>query len=126
MSKNTIIVGKIYADWCGHCQQLKPEWSKMKTNVTKHNKKHLQIVEIEESQTEKMANFKAQHPNLQVNGYPTIFKIHPNGHIEYYSGERTADKMQKWALQKNGGKQTFRRKKRERKTVKRRKNFAWF
>jgi len=121
-----IIVGKIYADWCGHCQQLKPEWSKMKTNLMKNNKKQLQIVEIEESQTESLANFKAKHPNLQVNGYPTIFKIHPNGHIEYYSGERIADKMQKWVSQKNGGKQTFRRKKRERKTVKRRNFFGWF
>ena len=35
-SKKKIIIGKIYADWCGHCNMLKPEWEKMK-NMIKHN-----------------------------------------------------------------------------------------
>jgi thiol-disulfide isomerase/thioredoxin len=110
MSKTKTIIGKIYANWCGHCQQLKPEWSKMKTNLKQNA--HLQIIEIEESQNELLTEFKSKHPNLQINGYPTIFKIHSNGAIEYYSGDRKANEMQKWALRKKGGKQTFRRKKR--------------
>ena len=125
MYKKQPIVGKIYATQCGYCQMLKPEWDKMKSNIG-NKTNQLQIVEIEANETAKMEDFKRKYPKLQVNGYPTIFKIHTNNHIEYYSGERTAPAMQKWALQKNAKKQTFRRKGGIKKTVKRRKLFGLF
>ena len=28
-----ILIGKVYANWCGHCQHLKPEWLKMKKEL---------------------------------------------------------------------------------------------
>jgi len=91
------IVGKIYANWCGHCQSLKPEWQTMKLN-TKNNS-NIQFIEIEESQVNKLDRFKKQFPNLEVNGYPTIFKIYPNRTIEYYNGARLARDMQNWATE---------------------------
>ena len=98
-----ILIGKVYANWCGHCQNLKPEWIKMKKELKSKMKKmgyHIQFVEIEESQQNKLAKFKNKYPDLNVNGYPTIFK-HTGGNLEYYNGGRTADEMTKWAL---GGK----------------------
>jgi hypothetical protein len=89
------IVGKIYANWCGHCQSLKPQWRKMKNMI--HNK-NITFIEIEEQQQNKINKFKHQHPSLQVNGYPTIFKIYPNKKIEYYNNDRIANDMKKWAL----------------------------
>jgi thiol-disulfide isomerase/thioredoxin len=125
MRKNQPIVGKIYANWCGHCQSLKPEWDKMKLNP---RTRRIMFVEIEESQTEKMAEFKQKYPQLQVNGYPTIFKIGANNRIDYYSGARTAEEIGRWALQKtaNTRKGSFRRKGGMKKTVKRRKLFGLF
>jgi thiol-disulfide isomerase/thioredoxin len=93
-----IIIGKIYANWCGHCQSLKPEWNKMKKQIKKSN---VQIIEIEENQIHKLNKFKKRFPELQVNGYPTIFKIYPNRHIEYYTGNRIVSDMTKWVVEKN-------------------------
>jgi hypothetical protein len=96
--KNKIIIGKIYADWCGHCQSLKPEWKKMKKMIK--SKSNIQIIEIGEHQTNKIENLKNKFPHIQVNGYPTIFKIQPNKEIEYYTGNRLAFDMKKWAAEK--------------------------
>lgn len=93
------IVGKIYANWCGHCQSLKPEWQMMKSTIK--NGSNIQFIEIEEGQINKLERFKQQFPNLEVNGYPTIFKIQPNGSIEYYNGARLAYDMKKWATNNN-------------------------
>ena len=33
-----------YADWCGHCKTMKPEWEKATSKLTKS--KHINIAEI--------------------------------------------------------------------------------
>jgi thiol-disulfide isomerase/thioredoxin len=106
MSKKPI-VGLVYASWCGHCQQLKPEWEKMKTLMKPISKQ--KIIEIEESGLE---TFKKENPSLslEINGYPTIFKIHPSGNIEYFDGERNALQLKKWAIMTTPKHITFRKK----------------
>lgn len=96
----TILVGKVYANWCGHCKSLKPEWAKMKNELKSKMKNmgyHIKFIEIEESEENKLAKFKTKYPDLNVNGFPTIFK-HTGGDLEYYTGSRTADAMASWAL----------------------------
>ena len=91
-----IIIGKVYADWCGHCKRLKPEWKKLKNIVPKDR---VQFIEIEESESEKRATLeKKVNKKLTVNGFPTIFKIHTSKPIEYYTGPRTANEMRSWIL----------------------------
>ena len=117
------IVGKVYANWCGHCQQLKPEWDTMKSLV---KNKDIEIVEFEENENEKLDEFKKKYPGLKINGYPTIFKILPNKQIEYYTGNRTSHDMEKWVLEKrklnNGGlkKRTVKKRTVKKRTVKKR------
>jgi len=94
------IIGKIYANWCGHCNSLKPEWYKMK-KLLKYKNKNIQFVEIEEGQQQKLNNFKNRFPQLEINGYPTIFKITANKQIEYYTGNRITNDMKKWATEKS-------------------------
>jgi len=107
-----LLIGKIYADWCGHCRMLKPEWNKLKYNIKQKNGSHgyqIHYIEIEQSAEQSKVdevNKKYLHATdkklaLQ-GGYPTIFKI-MNGHLEYYSGPRKAEAMQKWFLHHNGG-----------------------
>jgi len=96
--KTRTIIGKIYANWCGHCQALKPEWNKMKSLIKKDA--NIEIVEIEENEHEKLNKLKQRFPHLQINGYPTIFKIYANKKIEYYTGNRLAYDIKKWSLKK--------------------------
>ena len=104
-----IIIGKVYADWCGHCQALKPKWEKLKQILPKGR---VQTVEIEEAETEKRAQFEKKHKKtIDVSGYPTIFKI-VNNKIEYYTGPREPEDMKRWVLSappKKVSNKTFRR-----------------
>ena len=89
-----IIVGKVYANWCGHCQNLKPEWKALKKSLSNSR---VQFIEIEESESAKRAHFEKKNKiQLNVNGYPTIFKIQYGKPVQYYIGERTSDAMLKW------------------------------
>ena len=98
-----ILVGLIFANWCGHCQSLKPHWASMKKSLANHPtfKKFGAIIEIEDSDTKKehkIANINAtvKGEKLVANGYPTIFKK-KGGAIEYYGGEREANALTSWA-----------------------------
>jgi thiol-disulfide isomerase/thioredoxin len=91
-----IIVGKVYANWCGHCTHLKPIWRKLKTVSQNPN---TQFVDFEESENEKRRQFEHNTGvSLEVNAYPTIFKI-VNRKVHYYKRRPTMDDMLKWISQ---------------------------
>lgn len=98
-----MIVGKVYANWCGHCQDLIPKWAALKDNMSNSN---VEFVEFEEADVDGRNAFEATHKPIEVNGYPTIFKIKPDGPVEYYNGSRTPEDMEQWILP---SKKTFRR-----------------
>ena len=109
------IVCKIYANWCGHCQTLKPVWAELKNIMS--TTKNVTMIEIEESEMkEKMGTLKnICKQDIDVNGFPTIVKI-CNKKVEYYQGERSVDAMRAWILPKTptkkiqgGGNKTQRR-----------------
>lgn len=97
---NTVVVGKVYADWCGHCQSLKPEWKKMKHHIhTKKGKLNVVFVEIEEKAIDhKLKQLEKKYGvKVDANGYPTLFKIE-NGKVDYYGGNRESMEMSNWFL----------------------------
>jgi hypothetical protein len=99
-NKNMIIVGKVYADWCGHCKSLAPEWNKMTKHIRKMKGKHnVAFVKIEEKQIEpKLRNIeKHAGVKIHVNGYPTLFRV-SDGKVTYYNGNRTSEQMANWYL----------------------------
>jgi thiol-disulfide isomerase/thioredoxin len=100
--KPKVIIGLVYANWCGHCQLLKPEWKNMKSKLKSSklgNKHHFVEIEDSDHKKDKKINKINTHikngSKLRIEGYPTIFKI-KGGNLEYYKGGRNSDEMFKW------------------------------
>ena len=74
-NKPTLVL--FYADWCGHCKSMKPEWKKFEKKYSNNCKK----VEDKSITDEHRKKYK-------VNGYPTIVLIKDDKIIETYKGER--------------------------------------
>jgi thiol-disulfide isomerase/thioredoxin len=108
--KGPVIIGLVYANWCGHCQSLKPEWETMKQNMMRspsYRNSSYKFVEIEDSDNAKDAkisniNSSLIGSKLAANGYPTIFKVH-GGKLEYFQGGRTSSELESWFSSKRVG-----------------------
>ena len=115
------VIGKVYADWCGHCQTLKPIWAEMKTEIHANFPDKYTFSEIEEKQKDAgFAKIKKDYKvGLKADGYPTLFKIMKGGKVEYYEGARDKDSMKNWFIGGNsvGGKRSKRNKTSKRKRV---------
>jgi len=79
--KTKVVLVKVYADWCGHCQSLVPEY----IEVAKHFASDEKVV---------IAKFNApdnEHfarNQLHIKSFPTIFLYRYGGDRIDYSGER--------------------------------------
>jgi hypothetical protein len=102
------VVGKLYMIGCGHCDALMEPWNQMKKIV---GGKVFVVDDIEAAEANKLNELNQQHgSSVSVQGgYPTIFKIKNGGKVEYYNGERTAEKLASWALHRRN--KTMHRKK---------------
>jgi hypothetical protein len=96
-----VVIGKIYAEWCGHCRNLKEPWKNMKMDLAKKGG-YFKFHEIEQKEeNEKVSNINETYlqnspTKLSLQGgYPTIFKI-KNGVLSYFDGERTSKNMADW------------------------------
>jgi thiol-disulfide isomerase/thioredoxin len=65
----------VYADWCGHCQNYKPIWSKFE----KTPGRVANIARIQETMLPKTSLSRAK-----IEGYPSVIKVTPSGEIEEY------------------------------------------
>lgn len=103
MDPSITVIGKIHANWCGHCKSLVPEWEKMKNAVNKSDLAGKYTFEEIESASQgpkiKFINnnhLKNSETKLSLQGgYPTLFKI-KDGKLSYYKGPRRAADMTNW------------------------------
>ena len=79
-----------YADWCGHCQTMKPEWNKVVKKMKTNN--NVNIAEVESKHIDNLVN----KPTIQ--GFPTIKMYNSGKEIANFEDERVADKMEKFAM----------------------------
>lgn len=75
-----------YADWCGHCQKVKPAWKTAADSVNTKDDKKMIMVNCGEGTDEDQKVMK----KYNVDGYPTIIKF-VNGTPSLYRGDRDAD-----------------------------------
>ena len=106
---------KIHANWCPHCINMRPEWSKLMNNINTKSYKP-EVFDIEEKQMHKLdllnKKYNLRRP-IQSNGYPTIVKVY-RGKPDYFQGNRDSTSMMSW-LYKNikSNKKTMGKKKRK-------------
>ena len=116
LTKNTTIIGILYAKWCPHCKDLipdendettEPKWDKMidliKADAKGRDVAYLKIEESEVGKLDKL-NHKCKHlckTPIASEGFPTLFKI-TGGNWEKYTGERKPEIMAKWFMDKHG------------------------
>jgi thiol-disulfide isomerase/thioredoxin len=79
-----------YADWCGHCQTMKPEWQKVVSKFS--GNQAVNVAEVESTLIDKLAH------KPQVQGFPTIKMYQSGNEVAQFQDERVADKMEKFAL----------------------------
>jgi protein disulfide-isomerase A1 len=86
---------EFYAPWCGHCQKLKPEYSKAATALKAHD----ETIVLGKVDATKESDLAQKHG---VSGYPTI-KWFVDGEVAMdYSGPRDADGIVRWVKKKTG------------------------
>tara|TARA_B000000475_G_C15967163_1_gene435537 strand:+ start:404 stop:973 length:570 start_codon:yes stop_codon:yes gene_type:complete len=138
--KPTVVL--YFANWCGHCNDMKPHWNKA-TGDLKNIKKIVNPKNVKYDDFEKYiialeANSydKEQCPNVdqKVEGFPTINYYPDNkGPLESFDEARDEEHLKSWLTNKlhlgsvqsnpkqTGGKRRRRRKRKTRKTKRRRK-----
>ncbi len=84
-----------YANWCPHCQTMKPEWNKF--SETLKNNKSVNVAEVE---SEFMDSIGPEH-KANVQGFPTIIGCREGKKIADYNGPRTSNDMIKFANDNN-------------------------
>ena len=92
---NLVVYGKIYADWCGHCQSMKADWDEVEQKM-----KPVIAFNVEEKASNDLfAKFEQKYKSkisLQ-GGYPTIYKLAKIGAVpEYYDGARNTADILNW------------------------------
>jgi len=109
-SGKKMVCGLIFAEWCGHCSSLKPEWISMVKSIapkvkTKEYEEPI-FAPFEHGSIDVLNEFNQKNSqyldkkSVTYSGFPTIFKIQ-QGKISYYEGERSAGAMEKWFMSDN-------------------------
>jgi thiol-disulfide isomerase/thioredoxin len=79
-----------YADWCGHCKKVKPDWTATASKLNTKDDVKMIMVNCGEGTEDD----KAVMEKYSVDGYPTILKF-VDGTPTLYQGERTSEGFKK-------------------------------
>jgi len=100
------IVGRIYANWCGHCVQMKDMWNRLKKDMKKKKGGAVVLLDIQDMEMghklpklNKTYFQKGNHVGVKSSGFPTIFMFqvsNPGNTLEYYKGARDYLSMKSW------------------------------
>lgn len=76
----------IYAEWCGHCKKMKPEWDKFEKTYPDNCVSY-------ESETQEAKNLFKKH---NLSGYPSILVMENDNLVTTYNDDRTFNAYKKY------------------------------
>ena len=92
-----IYVGKLFAEWCGHCKNMTNDWKEMEDSLYNDAKNGQNVPIILNIESTYEDDFTSKNPSFESSGYPTIFKKKPKMPFEYYGGARRSKEFIEWA-----------------------------
>ena len=92
-----IYVGKLFAEWCGHCKNMTNDWKEMEDSLHNDAKNGQNVPIILNIESTYEDDFTDKNPSFESSGYPTIFKKKPKMPFEYYGGARRSKEFIEWA-----------------------------
>ena len=85
-----VILSKV--EWCGHCNTMKPEWSKVVNKLSNSNKMNkVNVAEIESTHIGDLIN------KPKIEGFPSIKMYNSGKEIASFNDQRVADKIEAFA-----------------------------
>jgi thiol-disulfide isomerase/thioredoxin len=94
-SFSLVAYGKIYADWCGYCVALKPDWEKVERALLPMRSNNFESA-TKDTMIDRFNDRYKTDLQKEV-GFPTIFKLTKiGGKIETYEGDRNANDIIAW------------------------------
>jgi thiol-disulfide isomerase/thioredoxin len=78
-----------YAEWCGHCNAMKPEWEKLVEKMKES--KQINLADVKSDVIGKL-----QH-KPEIEGFPTIKMYNKGQEVAKFEDERSVEKMEKFA-----------------------------
>lgn len=105
VDKKPTVVVLLHATWCGHCQNLEPQWNEMKKNLDSYiTDNNIIFEEIESANiNEKLPQLSQQYMNnkeIRYKGFPTIGSIQ-DGVFEPYTNSRDSENLSIWVKSLN-------------------------
>lgn len=82
----------VKAEWCGHCQEAKPQLRKAAAILGS-------VLPVYEVDSDKHADVVEK---LNIRGFPTIFFRFADGSLKEYKGARQGQKIADWACTQSG------------------------
>ena len=90
------VMVEFYAPWCGHCQELAPDYAAAASHLAAHHSQsHLALSKVDATEDTDLAH------KYDVQGFPTIL-FFIDGVPKDYNGARTKDAIVEWINKKLG------------------------
>ena len=89
-TKNGKVFTLFYANWCGHCKKMKPDWEAAAKQVNVNGQKKMVMVDLGDKDDLAQEQLRKDY---NIRGYPTILDLEGGKQVGDYSGDRSVSAL---------------------------------